>query len=55
MNPEDLHIYSLNYTIKQLLSIINSNSDKTLKPILQKLKDLGVIKSWYYNGTYRAC
>lgn len=55
MNPEDLQIYSLNYAIKNLLTAINSNSDKTLEPILQKLKDLGVIKSWCYNGTYHAC
>lgn len=55
MNPEDLQIYSLNYAIKNLLTTINSSSDKTLEPILQKLKGLGVIKSWYYNGTYHAC
>lgn len=31
---------------------INDTSDKKLEPILYKLKDLGIIKSWYYNGTY---
>ena len=40
--------------IKNLQNITDS-SDKRLEPILQKLKDLGVIKSWYYNGTYHAC
>jgi hypothetical protein len=38
-----------------MLKAIKSSSDKRLEPILQKLKDLGVIKSWYYNGTYHAC
>lgn len=33
---------------------ITDSSDKRLEPILQKLIDLGVIKSWYYNGTYHA-
>ena len=32
-----------------------SNSDKRLEPILEKLKDLGVVRSWYYNGSYHAC
>ena len=34
---------------------INDTSDKRLEPILKKLKDLGVIKSWYYNGSYHGC
>ena len=34
---------------------IKDISDKKLEPILYKLKDLGIIKSWYYNGTYHAC
>lgn len=34
---------------------IKDASDKKLEPILYKLKDLGIIKSWYYNGTYHAC
>lgn len=34
---------------------IKDTSDKNLEPILYKLKDLGVIKSWYYNGTYHVC
>lgn len=33
---------------------IEDASDKKLEPILYKLKDLGIIKSWYYNGTYHA-
>lgn len=33
--------------------ILNA-SDKSIEPILENLKDLGVIKSWYYNGTYHA-
>ncbi len=38
-----------------MLSSIKDSSDVRLEPILQKLKDLDVIKSWYYNGTYHAC
>lgn len=34
---------------------IEDASDKKLELILYKLKDLGIIKSWYYNGTYHAC
>lgn len=34
---------------------IEDASDKRLEPILYKLKDLGVISSWYKNGTYHAC
>ena len=46
MTPEELQ------TLKGLLNNIESSSDKSLVPILQKLKDLRVISSWYYNGTY---
>lgn len=38
----------------ELVEPILSDEDKRLEPILQKLKDLRVIKSWYYNGTYHA-
>lgn len=31
---------------------IKDTADKKLEPILYKLKDLGIIESWYYNGTY---
>ena len=34
---------------------IKDASDKRLEPILYKLKDLGVIASWYKNDTYHAC
>ena len=34
---------------------IKDASDKKIEPILYKLKDLGIIKSWYYNGTYHTC
>jgi len=34
---------------------IKDISDERLELILYRLKDLGVIKSWYYNGTYHAC
>ena len=34
---------------------IKDASDKRLEPILYKLKDLGVIESWYKNDTYHAC
>ncbi len=34
---------------------IKDDSDKRLEPILYKLKDLGVIESWYKNDTYHAC
>lgn len=34
---------------------IKDSSDKKIEPILCKLKDLGIIKTWYYNGTYHAC
>ena len=36
------------------ISTVTSDSDKRLEPVLQKLKDLGVIKSWHFNGTYHA-
>ena len=36
------------------ISTVTSDSDKRLERVLQKLKDLGVIKSWYFNGTYHA-
>ena len=39
---------------KGLLSSIKGNNDKRLEPILRMLKDLGVISSWYYNGSYHA-
>lgn len=39
---------------KGLLSSIKDNNDKRLEPILYMLKDLGVIASWYYNGSYHA-
>lgn len=39
---------------KGLLSAIKDNNDKRLEPILRMLKDLGVISSWYYNGSYHA-
>lgn len=39
---------------KGLLSSIKDNKDKRLEPILKMLKDLGVIASWYYNGSYHA-
>lgn len=39
---------------KGLLSSIKDNKDKRLEPILKLLKDLGVVSSWYYNGSYHA-
>ena len=33
---------------------IKSADDRRIEPLLKNLKDIGVIKSWYYNGTYHA-
>ena len=54
LSNEEKLIGSMKYCIATMMSCFTSNSDERLEPILQKLKDLGVIKSWYYNGTYHA-
>ena len=54
LSNEEILIGSMKYGITTMMSCFTSNSDKRLEPILKKLKDLGVIKSWYYNGTYHA-
>lgn len=54
LSNEEILIGPMMYGISTMMSCFTSGSDKRLEPILEKLKDLGVIKSWYYNGTYHA-
>jgi hypothetical protein len=42
------------WTIKDLENIFKKADDRRIEPLLKNLKDIGVIKSWYYNGTYHA-
>ncbi len=54
LSNEEILIGPMKYGVATMMSCFKSNSDERLEPILKKLKDLGVIKSWYYNGTYHA-
>lgn len=48
-------LYRVGYrACEQKGPVIKDNADENIAPILCRLKDLGVIKSWYYNGTYHA-
>ena len=42
------------WTARDFENIFKKADDKRIEPLLKNLKDLGVIKSWYYNGTYHA-
>lgn len=55
LSNEELLTGPAKYAIATMMLCIKSNDDKRLEPILQRLIDLGVIKSWYYNGSYHAC
>lgn len=55
LSNEELLTGPMKYAIASMMLCIKSNNDERLEPILQRLKDLGVIKSWYYNGSYHTC
>ena len=42
------------WTIKYFENIFRKADDRRIEPLLKNLKDIGVIKSWYYNDTYHA-